>query len=143
MDGGTDTGGAAEGTMVELAEIMTADVFTVAPDTPVVAVAVAAAMVKRRLGSAVVMQGADVGGNLHGARRLAGGGVGSRPGPLTHVPVDDTRPGDRRTQCGLGASGRDHARQRVPPPPGRRGDALVGIVSLRDLLSVRVRRHLS
>jgi hypothetical protein len=57
MDGGTDTGGAAEGTMVELAEIMTADVFTVAPDTPVVAVAVAAAMVKRRLGSAVVMQG--------------------------------------------------------------------------------------
>jgi len=41
--------------MVELAEIMTADVFTVAPDTPVAAVA--AAMVKRRLGSAIVMQG--------------------------------------------------------------------------------------
>ncbi len=49
----------AEGTMVKLAEIMTADVFTVAPDAPVAAVA--AAMVKRRLGSAVVMQGQMVG----------------------------------------------------------------------------------
>ncbi|MGH2394540.1 MAG: CBS domain-containing protein, partial [Candidatus Limnocylindria bacterium] len=41
--------------MVELAEIMTADVFTVAPDSPVAQAA--AAMVKGRFGSAVVMQG--------------------------------------------------------------------------------------
>jgi CBS domain-containing protein len=40
--------------MVRLAQIMTADVFTVAPDSPV---AEAAAMVKRRFGSAVVMYG--------------------------------------------------------------------------------------
>src|SRR5918994_6678220 len=66
MDGGTDTGGAAEGTMVELAEIMTADVFTVAPDTPVVAVAVGGAMGKRRLGSAVRLEGEKVGGNFPG-----------------------------------------------------------------------------
>jgi CBS domain-containing protein len=41
--------------MVRLAQIMTADVFTVAPDSPVAEAA--AAMVKRRFGSAVVMQG--------------------------------------------------------------------------------------
>jgi acetoin utilization protein AcuB len=40
--------------VVELAEIMTADVFTVAPDSPVAEAA--AAMVKGRFGSAVVMQ---------------------------------------------------------------------------------------
>jgi predicted transcriptional regulator len=38
--------------MVRLAQIMTADVFTVAPDSPVAEAA--AAMVKRRFGSAVV-----------------------------------------------------------------------------------------
>src|ERR671918_2532790 len=36
--------------------------------------------------------------------------------------MDDTRPGDGGARCGLGASGRDHARQRVPPPSGRRGE---------------------
>jgi CBS domain-containing protein len=41
--------------MVRLAQIMTAEVFTVAPDSTVAEAA--AAMVKRRFGSAVVMQG--------------------------------------------------------------------------------------
>jgi predicted transcriptional regulator len=70
--------------MVELAEIMTADVFTVAPDSPVAQAA--AAMVKGRFGSAVVMQGQI----LVGARCLAGGGIGWRPDAFTSIPVDDT-----------------------------------------------------
>ena len=41
--------------MVDLAEIMTADVFTVAPERPVAETA--QAMVQGRFGSAVVMQG--------------------------------------------------------------------------------------
>jgi CBS domain-containing protein len=47
--------------LVELAEIMTADVFTVAPDSAVAEAA--AAMAKGRFGSAVVMQGQVLGGS--------------------------------------------------------------------------------
>jgi CBS domain-containing protein len=141
MDGGTDTGGAAEGTIVELAEIMTADVFTVAPDTPVVAVA--AAMVKRRLGSAVVMQGQMLVGiftERDVLRAAASGGDLARSpmsrwmtrDPETAGPNADSEPA---AEIMLG-SGFRHL-------PVVEGNALVGIVSLRDLLSVRVRRHLS
>jgi hypothetical protein len=98
--------------MVELAEIMTADVFTVAPDTPVAAVA--AAMVKRRLGSAIVMQGQMSVGIFMERDVLRAAASG---GDLARSPVsrwDDTRPGDRRARCGLGASGQDRARRAGP-----------------------------
>ena len=55
--------------MIQLAQIMTADVFTVTPDTPV-AVA-AAAMVKGRFGSAVVMEGQTLVGILSEATSCA------------------------------------------------------------------------
>src|ERR687898_1057797 len=143
MDGGTDTGGAAEGTMVELAEIMTADVFTVAPDTPVVAVAVAAAMVKRRLGSAVVMQGQMLVGIFteRDVLRAAASGRDLARSPMSRWMTRDpetARPNadsEQAAEIMLG-SGFRHL-------PVVEGNALVGIVSLRDLLSVRVRRHLS
>jgi CBS domain-containing protein len=125
--------------MVELAEIMTADVFTVAPDTPVAAVA--AAMVKRRLGSAIVMQGQVLVGiftERDVLRAAASGGDLARSSvsrwmtrdPETVAPDVDS---ERAAEIMLG-SGFRHL-------PVVAGNALVGIVSLRDLLSARIRRR--
>src|SRR4029450_13775261 len=59
-DGGAETGCASRrALLVELAEIMTADVFTVAPDSAVAEAA--AAMAKGRFGSAVALQGQVLG----------------------------------------------------------------------------------
>lgn len=125
--------------MVELAEIMTADVFTVAPDSPVTEAA--AAMVKGRIGSAVVMQGQMLVGiftERDVLRAAASGRDLSRspvsrwmtPDPETSGPhVDSTS----AAEVMLG-----HGFRHLPVVAG---NTLVGIVSLRDLLSVRVRRR--
>jgi len=125
--------------MVELAEIMTADVFTVAPDTPVAAVA--AAMVKRRLGSSVVRQGQMLVGiftERDVLRAAASGGDLARSAVFRWMTRDPETAGpdvdsEQAAESMLG-SGFRHL-------PVVEGNALVGIVSLRDLLSVRVRRH--
>jgi CBS domain-containing protein len=125
--------------MVTLAEIMTADVLTVAPDSPVAAVA--AAMVKGRIGSAVVMQGQMLVGiftERDVLRSAASGGDLARspvsqwmtPDPETAEPNVDS---ERAAEIMLG-NGFRHL-------PVVEGNALVGIVSLRDLLSIRIRRH--
>jgi CBS domain-containing protein len=125
--------------MVELAEIMTADVFTVAPDSPVAEAA--AAMAKGHFGSAVVMQGQILVGIFTERDVLRAAASGS---DLTRSPVSQWMTRDpetvgphvdseRAAEIMLG-SGFRHL-------PVVAGTALVGIVSLRDLLSLRVRRH--
>jgi CBS domain-containing protein len=125
--------------MVELAEIMTTDVFTVAPDGPVAEAA--AAMVKGGIGSAVVMQGQVLVGiftERDVLRAAASGGDLARSpvsrwmtrDPETAEPDVDS---ERAAEIMLG-NGFRHL-------PVVEGNALVGIVSLRDLLSARVRRR--
>lgn len=127
--------------MVKLAEIMTADVFTAAPERPVAEVA--AAMVKRRLGSAVVMHGRLLVGILteRDVLRAAASGTDLTGSPVSRWMTPDpetAEPGvdsDRAAETML-SRGFRHL-------PVVDGNALVGIVSLRDLLSVRVRRRQS
>ena len=125
--------------MVELAEIMTADVYTVAPEAPVAEAA--AAMVRGRFGSAVVMQGQLLFGIFteRDVMRAAASGddLGSSPvsrwmtrDPETAEPNVDS---DHAAEIMLGRGFR-HL-------PVVDGNTLVGVVSLRDLLSARVRRR--
>jgi CBS domain-containing protein len=125
--------------MVELAEIMTANVFTVAPNSAVAEAA--AAMAKGRFGSAVVMQGQVLVGIFTERDVLRAAASGSdltrspvsrwmTPDPETAGPHVDS---ERAAGIMLGGGFR-HL-------PVVAGTALVGIVSLRDLLSLGVRRH--
>ena len=125
--------------MAELAEVMTADVFTVAPECPVAEAA--GAMVKGRFGSAVVMQGRMLVGIFTERDVLRAAASGS---DLTGSPVSRWMTRDPET------AGPDVDSQRAAEVMLGRGfrhlpvveeNALIGIVSLRDLLSLRVRRH--
>lgn len=125
--------------MVQLVRIMTADVFTVAPDTPVVEAA--AAMVKGRFGSAVVMEGQTLVGIVseRDVLRAAASGNDLTSSPvsrwMTHDPetVEPDTDSERAAEIML-----SHGFRHLPIVEGTR---LVGIVSLRDLLSVHVRRR--
>jgi CBS domain-containing protein len=125
--------------VAELAEVMTADVFTVAPECPVAEAA--QAMVKGRFGSAVVMQGRMLVGIFTERDVLRAAASGS---DLTGSPVSRWMTRDPET------AGPDVDSQRAAEVmlgggfrhlPVVRENALIGIVSLRDLLSLRVRRH--
>jgi CBS domain-containing protein len=127
--------------MVQLAEIMTADVFTVSPDSPVAEAA--AAMVKGRFGSAVVMEGQTLVGifSERDVLRAAASGSDLTLSPvsrwMTHEPetVEPGTDSERAAEIMLG-----HGFRHLPIVDGT---ALVGIVSLRDLISLRVRRRRS
>lgn len=125
--------------MVALAEIMTSDVFTASPDAAVTDVA--AAMVRGRFGSAVVLEGGAVSGiftERDVLRAAASGAELARspvsrwmtPDPVTAAPDVDS---DRAVELMVGGGFR-HL-------PVVEGGELTGIVSLRDLLSVRVVRR--
>jgi CBS domain-containing protein len=125
--------------VAELAEVMTADVFTVEPECPVAEAA--RAMVKGRFGSAVVMQGRMLVGIFTERDVLRAAASGS---DLALSPVSRWMTRDPET------AGPDVDSQRAAEVMLGRGfrhlpvveeNALVGIVSLRDLLSLRVRRH--
>jgi CBS domain-containing protein len=125
--------------VAELAEVMTADVFTVAPECPVAEAA--QAMVKGRFGSAVVMQGRMLVGIFTERDVLRAAASGS---DLTGSPVSRWMTRDPET------AGPDVDSQRAAEVMLGRGfrhlpvveeNALIGIVSLRDLLSLRVSRH--
>ena len=125
--------------MVDLAEIMTADVFTVAPETPVVEAA--QAMVQGRFGSAVVMQGRMLVGIFteRDVLRAAASGTDLTQSPVSRWMTRDPETVERDVDARRAAEimlggGFRHL-------PVVEDNALVGIVSLRDLLSTRVRHR--
>jgi CBS domain-containing protein len=130
---------AEAGVVVAVAEIMTADVFTVAPDEPVAAAA--QAMVQGRIGSAVVMQGRMLVGMFteRDVLRAAASGTDLTESPVSRWMTRDPQTveggvdSQRAAEVMLGGGFR-HL-------PVVEDDTLVGIVSLRDLLSTRIRRR--
>jgi len=122
--------------MVRLAEIMTAEVFTTGPGTPVAEVA--AAMVRRRVGSAVVTQDPAVAGILteRDVLRAAGSGADLKVSPVSRwMTADPETSGpeldsERAIEIMLS--------RRFRHLPVMEGNTLLGIVSLRDLFSAGI-----
>ena len=125
--------------MTELAEIMTAPVFTIAPGASVAEAA--DAMVRGGFGSAVVLDGTLLAGIVTERDVLRAAASGAE---LTRSPVSRWMTRDPQTaEADLDA---DHAAELMLAGgfrhlPVVEGNTLVGIVSLRDLLSTRVRRR--
>lgn len=124
--------------MATLDDIMTREVFTAAPGTPVAEVA--ARMLKGRVGSAVVTQGRMLLGIFTERDVLRAAASGSdltsspvsewmTPDPVTVVPETDA---DEAAEMML-----THGFRHLPV---MEGGALAGIVSLRDILSIRITR---
>jgi len=124
--------------MATLKEIMTRDVFTT---TGKVSVAeVANSMVKGRFGSAVVMEGSWLIGIFTERDVLRAAASGA---DLTLSPVSEGMTGDPVT-AGPDMDADDAAEimmgQGFRHLPVVEGKTLLGIVSLRDILRVRIRR---
>lgn len=125
--------------MTELAEIMTAPVFTIAPGASVAEAA--DAMVRGGFGSAVVLDGTLLAGIVteRDVLRAAASGAELTRSPVSRWMTRDPQTAeadldaDRAAELMLGGGFR-HL-------PVVEGNTLVGIVSLRDLLSSRVRRR--
>jgi CBS domain-containing protein len=125
--------------MTTLAEIMTTRVFTTAPETPVAEAA--AAMVRGGFGSAVVLDGTVLAGIVteRDVLRAAASGAELTRSPVARWMTRDPQTAEadldaeRAAELMLGGGFR-HL-------PVVEGNALVGIVSLRDLLSARIRRR--
>ena len=124
--------------MVKLNDIMTTEVFTTSPDAPVAEVA--GSMVKGRFGSAVVMQSSMLVGIFTERDVLRAAASGA---DLTKARVWDWMTRDPETVDGDSES-EDAAQlmlsQGFRHLPVVEGNECVGIVSLRDVLSVRIRR---
>jgi CBS domain-containing protein len=127
--------------VAQLRDIMTTKVLTTSAERPVAEVT--AMMVKARVGSAVVLQGSWLAGILTERDVLRAAASGN---DLTASPVSRWMTPDPETaEPGLDS---DRAAETMLSRGFRHlpvvdGNALVGIVSLRDLLSVRVRRRQS
>ena len=124
--------------MATLKEIMTADVFSTTPDTTLEAVA--KEMVRKRIGSAVVLEAGWLAGIFteRDVLRAAAAGADVRTSTvgewMTKDPVTtggDTDPGDAAQL--MVTNGFRHL-------PVVDGKAVLGIVSLRDVLSARIAR---
>lgn len=125
--------------MPTLEEIMTGEVYTTTGDTPVVEVA--ASMLKGRFGSAVVMDGAWLVGMFteRDVLRAAASGV-----DLTTSLVSEWMTGDPVTatpEMDAEDAAEIMMSQGFRHLPVVDGKVLTGIVSLRDLLRVRIRRE--
>ena len=124
--------------MPTLREIMSSDVFEVDPDVPVSEVA--ATMVRRRFGSAIVKQSNMVAGIFTERDVLRAAATGA---DLTSSPVRSWMTEDPVT-AGPDTDSEDAAQTMLSGGfrhlPVEEGTELVGIVSLRDVLSARIRR---
>lgn len=124
--------------MVELNKIMTKEVFTTAPDAPVAEVA--GSMVRGRVGSALVMQSSMLVGIFTERDVLRAAASGA---DLTTSRVGDWMTPDPET-VHLDTDSEDAAQlmlsQGFRHLPIVEGNECVGIVSLRDVLSVRIGR---
>lgn len=127
--------------MPTVEEIMTGDVFTTSKDATVSEVA--ASMLKGRIGSAVVMDGSWVTGIFTERDVLRAAASGK---DLTAARVVDWMTGDPMTVDG-GMDADDAAEVMMSNGfrhlPVVEGQALRGIVSLRDVLRTRIRRPTS
>lgn len=124
--------------MVLLADIMTTDAFTTAPDAPVSEVA--KSMVRGRFGSALVTQSSMLVGIFTERDVLRAAASG---GDLTATPVSEWMTRDPDTALPeLDSEEAAHMMltRGFRHLPVVEGNAIVGVVSLRDVLSARVRR---
>jgi CBS domain-containing protein len=121
-----------------LKEIMTSDVFTIERDATVADVA--GIMLKRRLGSAVVMDGSWVSG-IFTERDVVRAAASGKD--LNSSRVSDWMTSDPVTVEG-GLEAEEAAELMMSNGfrhlPVLEGQALVGIVSLRDVIRTRIRR---
>ncbi len=129
--------GSPEATETTLAETMTSRVFTAAPETPVAAAA--AAMVRGGFGSAVVLDGTLLAGIVteRDVLRAATSGAELSRSPVSPWVTRDPQTAEadldaERAAVLMLGGGFRHL-------PVVEGNTLVGIVSLRDLLSARIR----
>ena len=124
--------------MPKLADIMTREVFTASPDTPVAEVA--DGMVRGRFGSAVVMRSAMLVGILTERDVLRAAASGT---DLTTCRTGDWMTNDPET-VESGTDSEDAAQLMLSKGfrhlPVVDGNDCVGIVSLRDVLRVRIGR---
>jgi len=124
--------------MAQLADIMTRDVFTTAPDIP--GADVARSMVKGRVGSALVMRGSMLVGIFTERDVLRAAASGK---DLTASRVADWMTSDPET-VDADIDSEDAAELMLSRGfrhlPIVEGNECVGIVSLRDVLSVRIGR---
>ncbi len=124
--------------MPQLREIMHGKVVTVAADTPVAEVA--ATMSKGRFGSVLVMDGSWLVGIFteRDVLRAAGSGTDLTSSPISKWMTRDPITATPETETDDAAETMlSHGFRHLPVVEDR---DVVGIVSLRDLLSVRVRR---
>ena len=124
--------------MAPLADIMTSEVFTAAPDTAVADVA--KSMVKGRFGSALVTQGAVLVGIFteRDVLRAAASGRDLTTSPIREWMTRDPQTVEPQTDSEeaaelMLANGFRHL-------PVLDGNSVAGVVSLRDVLSARIRR---
>ena len=124
--------------MARLIDIMTRDVFATTPDAPVAEVA--RSMVKGRIGSAVVMRGSMLVGIFteRDVLRAAASGRDLMASRVADWMTSDPETGDPDADSEdaaelMLARGFRHL-------PVVEGNECVGIVSLRDVLSVRIGR---
>jgi CBS domain-containing protein len=124
--------------MAKLSDIMSREVFTAAPDAPVAEVA--GSMVKGRFGSAVVMQSSMLVGIFTERDVLRAAASGS---DLNTSHIGDWMTRDPET-VDADTDSEDAAQlmlsQGFRHLPVVEGNECVGIVSLRDVLTVRIRR---
>lgn len=124
--------------MTRLDEIMSREVFTTSGEAPVAEVATS--MLKGRVGSAVVMQGPMLMGIFteRDVLRAAASGADLTASPVSEwmttdpVTAEPTMDADEATEVML-----SHGFRHLPV---LEENGLVGIVSLRDILSMRIGR---
>lgn len=125
--------------MAKLRDIMTREVFTTPPDTPVSEVA--QSMVRSRVGSAVVMEGGWLSGIFteRDVVRAAASGTDLTASPvsewMTSDPITAAPDMDSEEAAQIMAS---HGFRHLPVVEDK---DVIGIVSLRDVLSVRIARR--